>query len=230
MPTCQWHGGVLYAGTQIIQDLSHLSFDAAYRSIYEQMSFFELTELMLELFDRGVNFRPDDLFATYGFRLDSKTEKVVLSLRRLPSEFYQWAKQHSLSSGDLYSLCNLPQLPVQSLTQLALLNPSRSFGIQLLDLLVDCLLMGQSEDTCLLHSSSFDLWRDHLRTLRFPQTTKRDEEKKQSLLNIWPKSFTVRWLRQGDRSGVDVRFFVSSKKELEEKIESLQRVYNDFAD
>lgn len=213
-----------------MQDLSALPFAQAYKSIYAEMSFLELAELISELIDHKISFEPSTLLEAYKFRLDAKTEKVLLALRRLPQDFYAWAKLHSLSAGDLYSLCNLPQLPEKALSHLAQLKPSRSFGIQLLDLLVDCQLMNLSEDECLKQASTFEAWRANLHTLRFPQTTKRDEQKKEYLLGLWPKSFTVRWLRQGDRAGVDVHFFVSSKKELAEKIESLQRVHNELAD
>jgi hypothetical protein len=233
MPTCVWKEWVLFSGEHPSSiDLSSQSFHEAYGSIYDSLSFYELAQLVLKAEAFNIEVQKQELFSLYGFRFDGKSEKVLRLLQRLPQPFLQWIEKHSLSAGDLYPLCALSaeQLPLNALNTFSELNPSRATGAQILELLTECILMNMPVVDFFKGVKSSQEILDKLQQLRYPQTLERDHEKKKVLSSPWPKTFTTRWQRQGDRSGLDVRFFVASKRELAEKIESLKRVHDDLKD
>lgn len=234
LPTCVWKNIILWKSPfhQTPLDLGELPFEKAVHSIYQNISFLELIEILICLNTEKITIDTFALFSQFNYRFNGKVEKLIAMWPHLPFDFRQWSKQRSLAPADLYPLTALSNasLIAQCLSHIAHLRMTRNQGTQSLELIVDCFLMGASAQDILKLSTSADEWQKHLHALRFPQTRERDTTKQNKWMSAWPKSLSTRWWRQGDRSGVEVRFVIGSKKELAEKISTLSRVYNELQD
>lgn len=225
------------AGSDKFLDLSSLTIEDAITVVYPELTFCELIETFNKLKAApqiGESLNPSSLFANYGFSLDSKLGRLLEVIPQMPPLFWSWCCKHALAPRELF-----PLLSLQSPHQLSLcldsfdeLQLSRNLGAQILELLVECFLIGETDEKLFSLSknsspskSAGDHWLQNLKTQRFPQTTKADAEKQKALLSLpWTKDLQTRWLRQGDRSGVEVRFFVSNPKELQKHVDQLQKI------
>lgn len=225
------------ASSEKFLDLSSLPIEDALTVVYPQLSFCELIETLKKLKASPLiaeQMSQATVFANYGFSLDSKLERVLDMIPQIPILFWNWCCKHSLSPRDL-----TPLLSLQSPQQLSLclnsfneLQLSRNLGAQIIELLVECFLMNETDaDLFALCQNSptsksiGDHWLQNLKTQRFPQTAKADSEKQKTLLSLpWTKDLQTRWLRQGDRSGVEVRFFAANPKELQKHVDQLQKI------
>lgn len=214
-------------------DLSTLSIEDALIVTYPELSYCELIEVLKKL-KVSTPINEKIIFQQYGFALDRKLEQLNERLPSLPPSFWSWCLRHYLSPRDLFPLLSLasPQDLSLSLDKISEVQASRSLGTQLLELVVECFLIGTSDSdlVSLLNNAPSsmqpaDHWLVNLKALRFPQTLKRDVEKQKSLLSLpWTKDLQTRWLRQGDRSGVEVKFFAATPKELQKHVEQLQKI------
>lgn len=207
-------------------DLSTLSIEDALVVAYPELTFCSLVEVLKRI-ELSVSLDKDKAFANYGFLLDSKLSQLLTLIPALPLSFWQWCQNHSLSPRDLFPLLSLksPQDVSQSLEKFSELSISRSLGAQILDLLVECYLTIKDQSPLLKQTATADQWLLHLKSLRFPQTMKSDRIKEKELLSLpWTKELNTRWLRQGDRSGLEIRFFASSQKELLLHVQQLQNI------
>jgi hypothetical protein len=214
-------------------DLSSLPAEDALAVAYPNLNFCELVDLIQKM-KTSIPLDETVVFQNYGFALDSKMQKLMALIPQLPSPFWHWCRNHSLSPRDLYPLLSLesPQQLQKCLMQIQELNLSRNLGTQILELLVECFLLNANQELLIdfeaktiTNATSGDAWLQKLKNQRFPQTLQSDANKQKELLTLpWTKELQTRWLRQGDRSGVEVRFFASNPKELQKRVEQLQQV------
>jgi hypothetical protein len=214
-------------------DLSSLSIEDALTVAYPELSYCELIEVLKKL-KASITVNEMALFAQYGFALDSKLQRLNEVVSTTPPRFWQWCLHHHISPRDLFPLLSLssPQALAHSLEKFYDLMLSRSTGAQILELLVECFLIGQSDiflvslpDNAPTSLQPSDHWLQNLKLLRFPQTLKADSEKQKYLLSLpWTKELQTRWLRQGDRSGVEVKFFAANSKELQKHVAQLNKI------
>lgn len=221
-------------------DLSHLSLPWALKTAHPHLTFLELAGLFDSFHKKNLEFSPEDLFRIYDFSLDAKLRKLLGLLGALPIDFYQWAQVHGLSPKDLQPLLSLPSVNdlKEPLILISELNPSRSSGSQLLELLVECFLIENSTARLIPQleinrspEKKIMSWLEHLKALRFPQTMARDQQRQKKILALpWSKDLNSRWVRSGDKSGVELKFLISTKKDLQDKISQLQRVCDDYVE
>ena len=167
-------------------------------------------------------------FAAYGLR---DCENLRLTLGRLvetPIEFQDWCSKRQLSPKDLSILRSLSS--VTSLTSFFLSlshrNPSRSMGSEILTLFCELYLMGNSIESITQEELSVEAWHNSLRKARYPRASRRDESVSLRLKSLpWPTGCQVKWLRSGDRSGLDVKFQVYSPEGFKKYINGLGCAY-----
>lgn len=113
--------------------------------------------------------------------------------------------------------------------QVSDLNPSFSEGLQILELLTDLILMGHTEEL-LARPMQVSSYQAYLKSLRYPQTTKRDDKLKSKLEALpWPYGSKVKFERRGDRAGIELKLFISSEVDLTKILASLERVKTDLS-
>jgi hypothetical protein len=171
-----------------------------------------------------LNFDPSPCL---GYRVTSDWPKLAGLVAHSPVEFQNWISLKGVGSRDLeiLTLGSVAQLtPV--LNKIARLNPTKSTGSLILELCTH--LLGQDkpiEEILTGADHSSDEWLKRLNRQRYPQTALKDEEQESRLKRLpWPAHSQVKWIRNGDQSGVEVRFQIFSDKDLARKLEGLENV------
>lgn len=115
-------------------------------------------------------------------------------------------------------------------------NPSFSDTVHAIELVIDLVLLGRSEQvmdfnllTNLDRRINQTKWIENLKSIRFPETVMRDQDREQKLKALpWPATFKIKAERRGDRHGVEIKTFVSSSADLVKMISSLERIKSEF--
>ena len=116
--------------------------------------------------------------------------------------------------------------PAPLLEWIARHSPSHSQGAQILELGGELLLMGWELAPLLQKESSSKNLLAGLRSLRRPMASAKARQKEDVLKTLpWPRAMKGQWIRQGDQSGLEIRFQSFSLKDLGQKIKSLERIY-----
>lgn len=143
--------------------------------------------------------------------------------------FKTWSEDKKVKQSDLVfigALKNPMHLDLfhKVADQVVGLGPSFSEGLQIFELTTDLILMGHNEHL-FSHTENLETYKAHVKSLRYPQTTKRDEDLKTKLEALpWPYGSKVKFERRGDRAGVEVKLFISSEVDLTKILASLERV------
>ncbi len=143
--------------------------------------------------------------------------------------FKTWKEQKKVKDQDLIFTGSLKEILHQELfskisEQMASLKPSFSDGISFLESATDLILMGHTEEL-FENSTEFSAWQQSLKRLRYPQTALRDEEQKKKFASLpWPAGAKVKFERRGDRSGVELKVFISGAPDVTKIVAALERV------
>jgi hypothetical protein len=143
--------------------------------------------------------------------------------------FKTWKEQKKVKNQDLIFTHSLKENLHQELftkisEQMASLKPSFTEGLAFLETATELILMGHGE---LLFESSHDFskWSESLKKLRYPQTSLRDESLKQKFESLpWPAGSKVKFERRGDKSGVELKIFISGQADVTKAVAALERV------
>jgi hypothetical protein len=107
-------------------------------------------------------------------------------------------------------------------------TPSFSDGLQALELVTDLILMGHDEEI-FATLSGFESYRSHLKKLRYPQASQRDQDLKNKLETLpWPYGSKVKFERRGDRAGIELKLFITNDVDLTKIMASLERVQKEL--
>ena len=155
--------------------------------------------------------------------------KIDLIFKEFPI-FYKWTVKKQLNETHLSILTEFKdsnQLK-NLISWIENHNVSHSQGVQILDLAGELLLMGKNITPLLEKHRESDTLIKELKKLRFPESSLREERKKKLLnkLNL-AESIEAKWIREKDRTGIQIQFKSFSAKDLKQKIEKLNRFYNE---
>lgn len=140
-----------------------------------------------------------------------------------------WIEAKKVKGADLVFLSPLKtdlqwQLLFKALLQLIEARTSYTESLRNLELISDLILMGH-EETLFEQSHDIAKWIPHLRALRYPATTQRDDVLKDKLEKLpWPYGSKTKFERRGDRAGIELKMFITSEADLIKAISSLERV------
>lgn len=236
-PLFTWHGKALNhfqtKGTaHFTTDLSHLSLSEAMLKLYPKMTFAELSRFYSIAKDIA-NVDWGHFFEAYGYRFDERLKKLINTFLALPFNMQNWIQEHHISPKDIFPLTALSteQWPNEAFDYICANDLSRSQGSQLLDLLSELILMDVPWHDLKPQEESLNQWLIRLKALRFPNTMDLDAQIKEEVENLpWPKNLKPRWFRQGDQSGAEIKLQFNSQRELQERIDSLNRVLTTWQD
>ncbi len=109
------------------------------------------------------------------------------------------------------------------------LHPTFAESLPIFEHLTDLILMGHGEEL-FLNMDNLETYKTYLKSLRYPHTSKRDEELKTKMESLpWPYGSKVRFERRGDRAGVELKLFISSDVDLTKILASLERVQKELS-
>jgi hypothetical protein len=220
-----WQGLTLNDGPQQpMVDLSDQDINELLINLWGPLGLIELVELHQQshkepALSSGLNW--SQLISKSGFQYNERLWELIQKLSFLPSSFLKWAQEKKCSPQDLMPINALSQShPHTAWLDLAHLNPTRSEGKQLVDLVVDLLLFGCPVPT---PDQGLSAWVKELRQLRYPEQHRADQDKSAPVQN-WPQFAQVRKVRQGDRLLHSLQLLFSDHRDLQDKLKRLQQL------
>jgi len=205
-----------------------LSLEETLFKAFPALSCVDAGRLYHALKNSGIKCDWEKLFTQHQLKWSEDLENLFLVLKGLPNNFLKWAAQKDLGFNELRILThgqkNIDGTNLlKFLDKLVTLNPSRQIGAKILEYFVEL------EDVSLLQEvlekNSADHILQFLTEKRFPRTTLADNKASKQVQEFpWPSHVKAQWLRQGDRAGVEVKFFSSSSDDLKKKISLLNEL------
>jgi hypothetical protein len=197
-----------------------------FRSLY-----FELTTPELARLHRASHSHPwfpiQEVMAKFHIRWSDNTEKLCDIICQLPIGFQNYCSEKKWGFGDFQPLVAANGLILSPfLMRMMDLNLSRSQSVAALELVVDLLLLSKQPRELLPEEFMMgDAWLERLRHLRYPESSLKDEWASRQVQELpWPGTAQARWTRQGDRTGIELKLFVSQPTDLKKYLQSLSVV------
>jgi hypothetical protein len=166
----------------------------------------------------------------YSLRDSETLKETLLRVAATPRDFQNWASFRGLSAKDLGVLKSLPSLTDVDFvfSEIVRLDPTRSTGVSLLELMVELHLMGRATtDILKVLSEGAEAGLKKLQSMRNPMAAERDLSAQAAVENWpWPQYAQAKWTRLGDQSAVEVKFHFRSVEDFKRKLEGLERVQN----
>lgn len=165
-----------------------------------------------------------DIAALYGVPWTETTQQIFAALVQCPSSFQDWVAEKAIGPQELGIFMSVSaQQLTPALQKIVNENLSRQNGIQALELFGELLLLNHEIEN--LTSGQGDAWLKNLRQQRFPLTQKKDLAAEKSLSHLpWPTSVQSKWVRRGDKGGVEIKFFVATPLELSRTLQNLRKL------
>ena len=192
-------------------------------SLFPELSLPELSRLKVSLSGLNWDWNIEKLFAYYGYRWNEQLSRVVELIPKLPKEFQDWCSHKGLGAKDFYPL--LVAVPNNEyLNEFALLQASRSEGVQILELYADLTIQEKTVPE-ISQQRKVGEYLSQLKALRYPQreSSLKERTEKTSLLS-WPKGSEVRWNGSKDIQKLEFKTAWDSKDSLDKTIKALQHV------
>ncbi|MBC6415318.1 MAG: hypothetical protein GDA46_02890 [Bdellovibrionales bacterium] len=149
--------------------------------------------------------------------------KLDTLFKQFPS-FHKWTLQKKLNEKNLTILTEFQDIKkIQALIQwIENHHVSHSQGIQILELGGELLLMNKSLLSVLKEKQQSQKLIEKLKEMRFPKSSLREKEKKQILNKLQlGKSIKAKYIREKDRTGLQLEFKSFSLKDFNQKIQKL---------
>lgn len=209
-----------------------------FSSVHPHLSFGELVEFSDQVKahepeTKMISQAMGDLIAHYGFRDEELFRRLGEKLQRAPSLFRQWAIARKVAPGDLTCLFSVtpaiePQLS-PLLEEIAKRQMTRQEGARALETIVELLLKDPNLSLTQLVVADKQAWLEHLHQLRYPQTSQQDRLASTWVTEqIWPRQSHIRWIRQGDQAGLEVRMMIRQPQDFDKSKDSLERIQKIF--
>ncbi|MFN7262456.1 MAG: hypothetical protein ACK5RO_01330 [Pseudobdellovibrionaceae bacterium] len=203
-----------------------------FKSLYPELSFAEFASLAhaVESSRLPFSFPFEALAPQRGWNPNESFWKILKTTQKQPSGFLHWCAEKKMGPMDCSPLLVSQDLNLNPLLHFIVnYGLSKSQGAQVLEMVIELLLLGKTyEDLRLPEVQSRDqveAWIHSLREIRYPQTQARDREAQAYFKSLpWPGSSQTRWVRQGDKSGLEIKLFVSQPSDLKRYLQSLSKV------
>lgn len=226
-PPFVWQGWALnhFQGTTAtpieVQD-----FETTFHYLYRQLSLPEAARLVTAAEQKSIAIDWPRLFKLYQMGWNDRFYQLLKALLTTPPRFQDWVTEKQASAKDLMPLLSIKSAEQRNdlLLVFMTLPMTRSEGVNALELLVELVLL----DTLLTQlqpqlDETVKMWTERLHRMRFPRTQAAESSCQKELMDLpWSKSYQTRWVRQGDRSGLEIKFTVHSLTDLQNKIQNLK--------
>lgn len=172
-----------------------------------------------------------ELWAHYGYRDFSSYDEMASVVLSLPLITLQWLQEKKMGPQELQVLRALKtdtekQMPTGFWLFLSERSLSRQEGAQALELWLELRLMGKTEEELSpATDESSSQWIQRLKSLRYPETQRRDQGARQWIdAQTWPRPSQIRWLRQGDQSGLEIRLVLKKPADVDQGRKALEDI------
>ncbi len=175
-------------------------------------------------------FDSDYFFSCWGKGQKENVSTLAASLITFPMELLCWIHEKDVGVQDLAPLKAISFEQIRPFTEFFLkTRPSKTEGVQILELVVDLTLLGTPQEIILsAMAADAQVTLKNLKVLRYPNTIERDQDLKGKLLLSWPSNVQTKFQRRGDKAGFDLQLFVSSSAELKKTVTHLEKVVEEW--
>lgn len=196
-----------------------------FKSLYHQLSFVEIARLT-QLLKVTPILPVAELWQAYHYSFNQHHQELVEIITQLPSYFLKYTQEKQWDPQDFYILKSVKDLSLLEnlFINLSQKNPSKSLGGQIFELATELLLLGRTWTELEPQNLSNEEWHKKLNTLRYQQALSLDHEKSSILKTIPSQLAQAKWVRRGDKAGVELKLFFSSSTELSKNILQLQKL------
>lgn len=210
-----------------------LSWHQAMAALHGSLSLPEVARLRVlvhELQQSNRDFRTEDAEWTrsFGWHYNQDLQDVLDFVPQLPADFQNWASDKDLGQRELRPLLLIKNFPefFPHLSALAVQNPPRGEGVQLLEMTVELLLMDVPIQTIqeIFEMEPFRAILE-MRGLRYPQRAGKQalmEEKCKKL--PWPKGTQLKWNFLRDQPSLELKLLLQSEAELRALAQSMLEI------
>lgn len=202
------------------------------KSLYPEITYVELalvSQKLNTLHDK-IAITEEALFSHFGFKYDESVKLTNELLSYLPTHFCHWCAQKKWGPQDF--------APLRSLTkdQISELNPylkkindpcSKNDGTQIFELLIELFLL--NKDILPLLSLEITKWLSLLKHERYPIGSRQNHKNEELIQKLnWPLHSQAKWVRRGDKSGIELKFFFSHPQEFARSLIKLEQIKQQF--
>lgn len=199
-------------------------------SLYPNLTLPELARIKAQPWQHFFEF--NSLLEKYHYRTSANLLRLLDLLAQLPSELQDYLSEKKYAPKELSIIALVPfELAEKTLAFIKMQNFSKSQGAQALEWLLEIQMQAANDSLAGLseyQAATADLSLEKIHRSRYPLTQIRDEQKekdlRQKLERAWPQSLQAQFLRKGDRSGFELKLFVSNPVELKKYILNLEKV------
>lgn len=203
------------------------TFEKALFEAYPSLGLCQLAELYG--FNSPIEFDYEKWLSFYNLKWNENLKNLFLLLKKTPKEFQNWVNEKQIGARELFPLKAIQaekdfEFLQSLLKQVALVNPSRSRGVQILEWSIDLYLMGELSLSPAASHSAEDDWHESLKDKRFSQRTQAKKNLEAQLQSVaWPKGAQAIVFESGDRVGVELRLKANDVTDLAKKISLLSQ-------
>lgn len=200
------------------------------KSLYENLSYIEILKLYFCLegnIQLKEHITAETYFSAFGFKIDENLKLTNSLVLKLPKTFLIWCSQKKWGPQDFAPLRSFTNGISQLAPYLEKFNNSlsKNDGALAFELLVELIML----DTDLNYLFKLDpsQWLLNLKKERYPLTSTQTNKNEALLKKIaWPLHSQAKWIRKGDKSGVELKLFFSHPQELEHSLIRLEQLKN----
>jgi hypothetical protein len=197
------------------------------KSLYDDLSYVEVLRLhtCLEKTPHLTEQTTEEFFSTFGLKLDENLKQTNLLVIKLPSCFLNWCVLKKMGPQDFAPLKSFSEGIPKLRPFLEKFNHSvsKSDGAQIFELLIELLMMDQNMDYLL--QLELPQWLPKLKKMRYPLTSEHAQIKEALVQKMnWPLHSQAKWVRKGDKSGVELKLFFSHPQDLKRSLIKLEQI------
>jgi hypothetical protein len=203
------------------------------RDCYPNLSFVELVRFLDRLYENELLFSEFkvDILAAYHYKDHPELDDMLGLVISLPFNIQNYLAEKALALKELYPL----RLAVRHKPESAREFISKTLGVlvekratraqiaKAITLATELFLMGK--EPFLDGARTVEIWLRYLEQTRFPNAKSYDMKQEEKLKKLpWPSHVQARWIRDGDSTGIEVKFNIHNPTELEKLIEGLENL------
>jgi hypothetical protein len=191
-----------------------------FKSFHPFLGYLELAQLCVP-WNKTFGFPFAELAQAYGFKWTQNDDNMSVYFSEFSVTEKQWLIEKGISKSELSLLWEMGSTAKQILAFAMEHKISKSEFVCGAE--ICCHL---KTDKALPHNGdTYQSWIKRISLLRYPVTMNMDKYFMDKIKSLpWQKNTTAKWSRSGDKSGLEIKFFVSQPSELKNQINSLTKI------
>lgn len=196
-----------------------------FAALYPDLTLADLAQVKMQIAKYPNLLDWETLLSKYHLSPSTNLDETLRILQECPKEFKEWAAEKKLNVQDLAPLRLLKSVGEASPLLVKTLESglSKSEGCRALEIAIELFLQTKNLDSLLQIPN--ENWLNELYARRYKKTLAQDQDKESQLKGLpWPRHSQVKFVRRGDRSGLELKIFFSSQHDLKVALSALNHI------